>query len=191
MALRNTLQAIRNTVQAKIVNPIQQWQKKMEAQGGLAGNLAKLVGDDVKGIYGFLVSRVVLPARGLSRIARVFYYDNPADIGRGISDLVGTALPAYGAQTGWAWSGIKGKLYAPTVDNHLGYSANWHDGQSLFLSSSQFGWVARAWLGPDGRFTAGDVSGLGPYGQAVRAVGTVAFTTIGIIQLGVEFLSRP
>ena len=150
--------------------------------------LGRLITDDAKGLFGGIVSKLVQPFRGLFRIGRGLFNGDFRAIVDGIKDLVGVALPSYGSTTGWAWPGTIGNVpITPTVDNNLDdYASGWHDNQPLMKSEAQFGWIERAWTGPDRRFSAGDALALGPYGQAVRAVGTVGFFTIGAAQLGFE-----
>ena len=149
--------------------------------------LFKWVGDDIKGIYGAIVSKIVLPFRGLLRIGGGLLNSSLDTVFDGIRDFIGIPLPSYGATTGWAWPGREGNApYTPVVDNILdGYASDWHDGQDIMgESAAQFGWITKAWTGRDGKFSFGDVFGIGPYGQAVRAAGTVGFATVGVVQRG-------
>jgi hypothetical protein len=157
--------------------------------GGFWRGVGKFLLDEAKGIAGMVIGTPYLLGRGLWGIGRGIVTGDFSSIRGGLLDITGAALPKYGAFTGLSWPGTASlSPISWVVNNTLDAGASqWHDGQVLTRSSAQFGWMNRAWTGGDGRAGVGDLA-IGPYGQAVRAVGTAAFGTIGLAQLGFEAL---
>ena len=144
--------------------------------------------DDLRGFAGMVVGAPYQLGRGIYRLGAGILSGNSALLKAGLLDLIGAGLPKFGGSTGLGWPGTEDAApIVPIVNNPLDAGAStWHDGEDLFKSSSQFGWITRAWTGGDGVMNVSDIVGLGPYGQAVRIFGTASFGTIGSFQYGSE-----
>lgn len=128
-------------------------------------------------------------AYGLATGDGKMFYSGLARFGLGLGYLLAAPLPKYGGSTGVLWPGPDlGSIPWLQATNFDNTGSAWHDQQPGILTRSapQFGWIRRALRGGDGRVDAGDVLGVDPYAQAVRALGVVLFGAYGTAQLAVE-----